>query len=135
MVERSLLEVEGYVRDFALDNPNVTLAMLRFSNVLGPDISTPLSKALELPLTPSLMGFDPRVQLVHETDVIRAITHVLDNGVEGIYNVAGDGLVPWSEDAPNCGKRTSPSPPSGIDVLTRPMRHPGTHTHTESPRT
>src|SRR3546814_10908239 len=80
-----LLEVEGYVRDFALDNPNVTLAMLRFSNVLGPDIWTPLSKALELPLTPSLMGFDPRVQLVHETDVIRAITHVLDNGVEGIY--------------------------------------------------
>src|SRR3546814_8402411 len=89
--------------------------MLRFSNVLGPDISTPLSKALELPLTPSLMGFDPRVQLVHETDVIRAITHVLDNGVEGIYNVAGDGLVPWSEVAAICGKRTFPLPPYGID--------------------
>src|SRR3546814_17051459 len=95
--------------------------MLRFSNVLGPDISTPLSKALELPLTPSLMGFDPRVQLVHETDVIRAITHVLDNGVEGIYNVAGDGLVPWSAVAAICGKRTFPLPPYGKDLLARPL--------------
>ena len=41
-VERSLLEVEGYVRDFAEDNPHVTVSLLRFSNVLGPDIRTPL---------------------------------------------------------------------------------------------
>ena len=44
MVERSLLEVEGYVRDFAVDNPHVNVAMLRFSNVLGPDITTPLGQ-------------------------------------------------------------------------------------------
>src|SRR3546814_17070149 len=83
MVERSLLEVEGYVRDFAVDNPNVTLAMLRFSNVLGPDISKPLSKALELPLTPSLMGLDQQVQLVPETDVIRDMTHGHEHGGQG----------------------------------------------------
>ena len=58
-VERSLLEVEGYVRDFAEDNPHVTVSLLRFSNVLGPDIVTPLSKALALPLVPSVLGFDP----------------------------------------------------------------------------
>ena len=45
-VERSLIEVEGYVRDFAQDNPHVTVSLLRFSNVLGPDIVTPASKAL-----------------------------------------------------------------------------------------
>ena len=68
MVERSLLEVESYVRDFAVDNPHVAVAMLRFSNVLGPDITTPLAKALELPLVPSVFGFDPRFQFVHELD-------------------------------------------------------------------
>ena len=78
MVERSLLEVEGYVRDFAVDNPHVTVAMLRFSNVLGPDITTPLAKALELPLVPAVFGFDPRFQFVHEADVVRAILFVLD---------------------------------------------------------
>jgi UDP-glucose 4-epimerase len=121
MVERSLLEVESYVRDFAVDNPHVIVAMLRFSNVLGPDITTPLAKALELPFVPSVFGYDPRFQFVHETDVVRAMLYVLDNRVQGIYNVAGDGLLPWSEVAAICGKRTVPLPPIGTNLLTAPL--------------
>lgn len=121
MVERSLLEVEGYVRDFAVDNPHVNVAMLRFSNVLGPDITTPLAKALELPLVPSVFGYDPRFQFVHEADVVRAILFVLDGQVQGIYNVAGDGLLPWSEVAAICGKRTFPLPPVGLGMLSAPL--------------
>ena len=117
MVERSLLEVEGYVRDFAVDNPHVNVAMLRFSNVLGPDITTPLAKALELPVVPSVFGFDPRFQFVHEADVVRAILFVLENSVQGIFNVAGDGLLPWSEVAAICGKRTFPLPPIGLGLI------------------
>ncbi len=124
-VERSLLEVEGYVRDFADDNPHVTVALLRFSNVLGPDIRTPLSKALEMPLVPSLFGFDPSFQFVHEDDVIRAVMFVLDNQVPGLYNVAGDGLVPWSEVASICGKRTFPLPPYGLNLASGPLRRIG----------
>ncbi|MGK2949891.1 MAG: NAD-dependent epimerase/dehydratase family protein [Acidimicrobiales bacterium] len=125
MVERSLIEVESYVRDFAVDNPHVNVAMLRFSNVLGPDISTPLAKALELPLVPSVLGFDPRVQFVHEADVVRAILFVLDREVQGIYNVAGDGLLPWSEVAAICGKRTFPLPPVGLGLLSTPLARLG----------
>jgi UDP-glucose 4-epimerase len=124
-VERSLTEVEGYVRDFAVDNPHVTVALLRFSNVLGPDISTPIAKALQLPLVPALFGFDPRLQFVHEDDVIRAILFVLANGVQGIYNVAGDGLLPWSEVAAICGKRTLPLPPYGLGFAAGPLRRLG----------
>jgi UDP-glucose 4-epimerase len=118
LVERSLLEVEGYVRDFAEDNPHVTVSMLRFSNVLGETIRTPLSKALSLPVVPRIFGFDPRFQFVHEDDVIRAIMFVLDHNLPGIYNVAGDGLLPWSEVAAICGKRTFPLPPFGFRGLT-----------------
>ena len=125
MVERSLLEVEGYVRDFAVDNPHVTVSMLRFSNVLGPDITTPLAKALQLPLVPSMFGYDPRFQFVHETDVVRAILFVLEEQVQGIYNVAGDGLLPWSEVAAICGRRTVPLPPIGAGLITGPLRRLG----------
>jgi UDP-glucose 4-epimerase len=121
MVERSLLEVEGYVRDFAVDNPHVTVAMLRFANVLGPDITTPLAKALELPFVPSVFGYDPRFQFVHEIDVVRAILFVLEEQVQGIYNVAGDGLLPWSEVAAICGRRTVPLPPVGAGLLAAPL--------------
>ena len=124
-VENSLLSVEGYVRDFAEDNPHVNVTLLRFSNVLGPDIVTPASKALELPAVPSLFGFDPRFQFVHEDDVVRSMMFVLDNEVPGIYNVAGDGLLPWSEVAKICGKRTVPMPPVGMGLATAPLRRIG----------
>jgi UDP-glucose 4-epimerase len=124
-VERSLDAVESYVRDFAEDNPHVNVTLLRFSNVLGPDIVTPISKALTLPLVPSILGFDPRVQFVHEEDVVRAILFVLERRIPGIYNVAGDGLVPWSEVARICGKRTAPMPPVATDLATWPLRRIG----------
>jgi UDP-glucose 4-epimerase len=124
-VERSLLSVEGYVRDFAEDNPHVNVTLLRFSNVLGPDIVTPASKALELPMVPSLFGFDPRVQFVHEEDVVRSILFVLDHEVPGIYNVAGDGLLPWSEVAAICAKRLFPLPPFGMSLFAAPLHRFG----------
>lgn len=120
-VERSLLEVEGYVRDFAEDNPHVTVSLLRFSNVLGRQIRTPLSKALSLPAVPAVFGFDPRIQFVHEDDVIRAILFVLDRRLAGIYNVVGDGLLPWSEVAAIAGKRVVPLPPVGTGLVLAPL--------------
>lgn len=116
-VERSLREVEGYVRDFAVDNPHVAVAMLRFSNVLGPELSTPLSRLLELPVVPSVFGFDPRFQFVHEDDVVRAIMFVLEHDLAGVFNVAGDGLLPWSEVAAICAKRTVPLSPVGTGLV------------------
>jgi UDP-glucose 4-epimerase len=124
-VERSLLEVEGYLRDFAEDNPHVAVSLLRFSNVLGPELETPLSRALQLPLVPSVAGFDPRFQFVEEDDVIRSIIFVLDHEVQGIFNVAGDGLLPWSEVAAICGKRLAPLPPYGTPLVTGPLRRLG----------
>jgi UDP-glucose 4-epimerase len=121
-VERTLSSVEQYVRDYAEDNPHVTVSMLRYSNVLGPDIKTPVSKLLELPAVPQLFGFDPRFQFVHEDDVVRSLLFVLDHSVPGVFNVAGDGVIPWSEVVALCGKRTIPLPPFGMGLVTGPLR-------------
>jgi UDP-glucose 4-epimerase len=112
-VERSLLEVEGYLSDFADDNPHVVVTLMRFSNVLGTDIVTPVSRALELPLVPCIAGFDPLVQFTEEDDVVRAIQFVITNRIPGIYNVAGDSKLPWSEVVSICGKRRVPISPIG----------------------
>jgi UDP-glucose 4-epimerase len=124
-VERSLLEVEGYLRDFAEDNPHVAVSLLRFANVLGTDIETPITKALQLPVTPSILGFDPSVQFVHEVDVVRSIEHVMTNSVPGAYNVAGDGKLPWSEVAGICGQRLVPLPPVLTEIAASPPRRAG----------
>jgi UDP-glucose 4-epimerase len=124
-IERTLESVEGYVRDFAEDNPHVNVTLLRFSNVLGPDLVTPITRALELPFVPSLWGYDPRFQFVHEEDVVRSILFVLDRRLPGIFNVAGDGLLPWSEVAAICNKRTFPITPVGTGIFTLPLRSIG----------
>jgi len=124
-VERTLGSVEQYVHDFAEDNPHVTVSLLRYSNVLGPDIVTPVSKLLELPVVPSLFGFDPSFQFVHEDDVVRSLLFVLDHSVAGLFNVAGDGVLPWSEVAALCGKRTLPLPSFGVGLASGPLRRLG----------
>ena len=120
-VERSLLEVEGYLRDFAEDNPHVAVSLLRFANVLGTDIETPITKALQLPLTPCVLGFDPLLQFVHELDVVRSIEHVMTHSVPGVYNVAGDGKLPWSEVASMCGQRLVPLLPVLTNIAAAPL--------------
>ncbi|MDQ1369357.1 MAG: UDP-glucose 4-epimerase [Acidimicrobiaceae bacterium] len=124
-VERSLLEVESYLRDFAEDSPHVTVAILRFANVLGTDIVNPISKALSLPLVPSIFGFDPLLQFVEEDDVIRALEFVMRTDLSGIYNVAGDGRLPWSEVATMAGKRQIFMPPLLTGLSAAPLTRLG----------
>jgi UDP-glucose 4-epimerase len=124
-VERSLVEVESYIRDFAEDNPHVSVSLLRFANVLGTDIVTPLTKALDLPVVPSLFGFDPLLQFVEEDDVVRSIEFVMRNGLHGAFNVAGDGRLPWSEVTAICGKRTVPLPAVATGLAVAPLSRLG----------
>jgi UDP-glucose 4-epimerase len=96
-VERSLLEVEDYIRSFAEEYSGIKVAVLRCANVLGSGLVTMFSRALSLPLTPTIFGFDPQLQFVEQDDVVRAIEFAVSREVEGVYNVAGDGRLPWSE--------------------------------------
>ncbi len=112
-LERSLLEVEALVRDFADDNPHLVVSVLRFANVLGTDIITPISHNLRRRLLPSIAGYDPLVQFVEEDDVVRALEYVTGHQVPGVFNVAGAGKLPWSEVASIGGAFLLPLPPSG----------------------
>ena len=124
-VEKSLLEVEGYVRDYAVDNPHVTVSMLRFSNVLGADIVTPITKVLELPVVPAVFGFDPRLQFTHQDDVLGALCHVALNDLPGTFNVAGDGFVTWSDVCGLVGRRRVALPPWGTGAAAGVLRRLG----------
>jgi len=115
-VERSLVEVESLVNDFAVDNPSTLVAVLRFANVLGTDIVTPISTNLSRRLAPAIAGFDPLVQFVEEDDVVRALEHVVRQRIGGRYNVAGDGKLPWREVAALCGAAVLPLPATGTSL-------------------
>ena len=90
-------EVEGYVRGFARRRPDVRVAMLRAANVLGPIVQSPITSYFRLPVIPTVLGYDPRMQFLHAEDLIDALRHTALSDVSGTFNVAGDGVLVLSQ--------------------------------------
>jgi UDP-glucose 4-epimerase len=97
-------EAEQYVRDFGRRRPDVDLTILRTQNVVGPTARTSITQFLSLPVIPSALGFDPRLQFLHEEDAVEALFRAIEDGEPGIYNVAGEGIVYLSKAARLLGK-------------------------------
>jgi UDP-glucose 4-epimerase len=94
---KDVAEIEGYVRGFARRRPDVRVTTLRLANVLGPHVTSPMTSYFRLPVIPTVLGFDPRLQFVHETDLMRVLTHCVETDVPGTFNVAGDGVMLLSQ--------------------------------------
>ncbi len=126
-VERSLVEAEALVRDFAEDNPETAVSVLRFANVLGTDIVTTFSKNLSHKLCPAIFGYDPLLQFVEEDDVVRAIEYITRERIPGTFNAAGEGRLPWSEVISICGGRPLLLPPASPRLAIAPLIRLGTY--------
>ncbi|MCZ2525970.1 NAD-dependent epimerase/dehydratase family protein [Streptomyces sp. NPDC059506] len=110
---KDAVEVEGYVRGFARRRPDVAVCVLRFANILGPRADTPLAEYFSLPVLPTVFGYDPRLQFVHEDDVIEVLRLALSDARRGTidsgtFNVAGDGVLLLSQAARRLGRPTVP---------------------------
>lgn len=121
-VERSLIEVDALVRDFAEDHPEVAVTSLRFANVLGDDVTTVFSRMLRMPAVPEVFGYDPRLQFVHEDDVTRALAQATVAQVPGTFNVAGPGIITWSEACRAVARRRLAMPPVFTGSVALPLR-------------
>ena len=94
--------------------------------MLGPDVKTSLRGLAELPFVPAILGFDPRLQLVHEDDVANALFHATEHDLPGVFNVAADGVLALSEIAGLLGKPFLPFlPPYGTGLALTPLRRLG----------
>ena len=91
------VEVEGYVRGFGRRRPDVDVTTLRFANFIGPNVRTPFTEYFTLPVIPTVMGFDARLQFIHEDDGLEAIRLATTADKPGTYNIAGDGVMALSQ--------------------------------------
>ncbi|MGZ8737160.1 MAG: NAD-dependent epimerase/dehydratase family protein [Nocardioides sp.] len=114
---KDVLEVEGYVRGFARRRPDVAVTMLRAANLVGPSVSSPLTQYFRLPVVPKVLGFDARLQFLHETDLLAALRHATVDGVHGTFNVAGEGVLMLSQALRRLGRPTIPVPGFAISSL------------------
>lgn len=101
----ALVELDMYAQSCLWRFPELELVILRPANILGTVHNAP-SNYLRLPVVPTLMGFDPMMQAVHQDDLIEAIDLALGPGIRGIFNIAGPAPVALSNALSVLGRRT-----------------------------
>ena len=125
-IERDIVEAESAVRDFAERNRDKTVTVLRFANGLGPTVTTSHTRLFSLPAVPTILGFDPRYQFIHEDDIVGALLHAVREDLHGIYNGAADGVLALSEVIGLLGKTMLPVlPPWGTGLAAGPLNRLG----------
>ena len=99
-------QTEQILHDFGKSERDVIITILRSCPVTGPNAA---DSALVLMFKPPVMigvvGFDPKMQFVHEYDLIQLIETFLTQKKAGVFNVAGEGELRYSEVAKLVGKK------------------------------
>lgn len=108
---------ELQVRRFRKENPRTSVCVLRCAPILGPTVNNYATRFFTRPVAPTLMGYDPLVQFVHESDVVDAFKLALDGEAAGDFNIVGDGVLPYSTVLAMMGKFPLPLP----HFLARPL--------------
>lgn len=91
---RQQAEVEEQVR-LLREQPHIPiLTVLRFAFIVGPQAPTVMNDLLKLWAAPTLLGFDPLFQLVHEDDVAAAVEHAVEREYDGAVNIAAQPPLP-----------------------------------------
>jgi UDP-glucose 4-epimerase len=118
--QRDISELEDYFSNFARRHPEIVCCMLRYQPEIGPELDTPIARYLALPVVPTQLGFDPRLQLVHADDATGALLAAVRNPVRGPVNVAPDGAISLSRTLRLARRPTIPIPhPLFEPALTR----------------
>lgn len=124
---KDAVEVEGYVRGFARRRPDVAVCVLRLANILGPFADSALAEYFSMPLIPTVLGYDPRLQFVHEDDVLdvlRLAAGEPERGTlnSGTFNIAGDGVLLLSQCTRRLGRPALPLPLPGVTWVGSALR-------------
>lgn len=107
---KDVAEVEGYVAATARRRADVTVSVLRFAGFVGPSVDSPLTRYFQAPLVPTVLGYDPRLQFLHEDDAVEVLRRMTLGNHPGTYNVAGAGVMTLSQAIRMAGRTPVPLP-------------------------
>ncbi len=91
--QRDVAEIDDYFQTFSRRHPQVVCTMLRYQPSIGPGLDSQLTRYLSLAAAPTYLGFDPRLQVVHQSDALDALVAATKHPVAGAVNVAAGGTI------------------------------------------
>lgn len=122
---KDVADIEGYVRAFARRRSDVSVITLRAANVIGSHVRSPITSYFRLPVIPTVIGYDPRLQFLHESDLMAVLQHAALADVTGTFNVAGDGVLLLSQAIRRLGKASVPLPAFAVGYVGSALKRAG----------
>lgn len=117
--------------------PEMSTVVLRTVYTLGPSLTGTLATFIRPKRVPTVLGFDPLFQFMHEDDCARAIADVVGKGLRGVFNIAGPQPVPLSSLLALAGRTNVRVPEPIVSVLLGrfgfPALPPGALNHIKYP--
>lgn len=107
---RDLVESDALATGFLWKYPEIHTVVMRPVNILGYYVHSAIGTYLKIRRVPTMIGFDPMMQFIHEEDVTEAIAIAIENRIRGVFNVVGPGSVPLSVAVHETGGKTLPMP-------------------------
>ena len=127
--ERALREMEASIASFASDRKNVVVTVLRCAPLLGRTTDGVLPQFLTTRVVPTILGYDPRLQFLHEDDAVGVLEHAFHHPTPGTFDVAADGQIYLSR-VLRLGRRIpQPLPERQFRRVLRAMPGPGLPEH------
>lgn len=87
------LDVEAQIEKWRVAHPESVVTRLRPAFMVGPNTQSYVRRYLSRTFVPTVLGYDPLVQLIHENDALAALMLAVERDVSGAFNIASDGLV------------------------------------------
>ncbi len=121
---RDLAEVDTLATAFLWRYPEIKTSILRPVSTLGYYVHSTIGAYLKLPYVPTVFGFNPMMQFIHEEDVAEAIALTLETATRGVFNLVGPGAVPLKVAIRETGGTAIPVfEPLARDLLSRLFRY------------
>ncbi len=104
------VEAEKQVSLLLEDAPQMVVTILRFCLILGPRSDNYFTELFRRPAVPTLLGYDPLMQFIHESDALHALRLAIFKDFKGSFNIVGRGVIPLSYALRQAGKWKLPLP-------------------------
>lgn len=104
------MEAEQEALRFGHPGSGRIATVLRTAPIVGPTIENFITRYLRHRLIPTVLGFDPLWQFVHEADAVAAFRLAVIRDVPGILNITGRGVLPLHTVIRLVGRQALPMP-------------------------
>ena len=108
---RDLVALDMLVTSFFWRAPKLDIVIFRPAHILGNVRNAPSNYLRIQNRIPRILGFDPMIQTIHQSDLVDAMMSVFKKkGIKGVFNIASEGELPLSEIIKYLGKKELPLP-------------------------